>query len=63
VSKDRYKREEALDLFWFNIQAFLAAIGNIPKILWPGELPKCKKCKFLPQFSPRLSLLLASWKA
>jgi hypothetical protein len=54
VTRDKYRREEALDLFWFHIQAFLAATGNISKILWPGELPKCKECNFQPQLSPKV---------
>ena len=54
ISSDRYKREESLVMFWFYLQAFLVAAGNISKILWPSELPKCKKCNFQDQLSSKV---------
>jgi hypothetical protein len=38
------------DRIWFSIQAFLAAVANISKLLWPGQMKKVR----IPERGPEL---------
>jgi hypothetical protein len=48
LAQDRQMRAAANDRFWYAVQAFLVAAGNISKLLWPSDTPR------LPERGPDL---------
>jgi hypothetical protein len=58
LAMDSYERTQtaAKDRFWYSVQAFLVAAGNISKLLWPSYR---KGEELIPERGPELRVSLA----